>query len=121
MKTILTLLRMVLEINNFEFNGQLYLQVGGTAMGARVAPTTLEPWGQREPLSTYPPGILPLAPFSPPLNPLSPWTTLLIGQVDHSNFIFKFSVFPLCFPSHAKDFSYDTFLGIVIVMLFYVF
>lgn len=37
--TIATLLRMVLEFNNFEFNGQHYLQVGGTAMGTRVAPT----------------------------------------------------------------------------------
>lgn len=37
--TITTLLRMVLEMNNFQFNGQHYLQVGGTAMGTRVAPT----------------------------------------------------------------------------------
>lgn len=37
--TIVTLLRMVLEMNNFQFNGQHYLQIGGTAMGTRVAPT----------------------------------------------------------------------------------
>lgn len=30
---------MVLGMNNFEFNGNHYLQVGGTAMGTRVAPT----------------------------------------------------------------------------------
>lgn len=37
--TITPLLRMVLEMNNFEFNGQHYLQIRGTAMGTRVAPT----------------------------------------------------------------------------------
>ena len=37
--SLLTLLKMVLEFNNFEFNGTHYLQVGGTAMGTRVAPT----------------------------------------------------------------------------------
>ena len=37
--TLLSLLRMVLEMNNFQFNGKNYLQVGGTAMGTRVAPT----------------------------------------------------------------------------------
>ena len=37
--TLLTLLKMVLEMNNFQFNGENYLQVGGTAMGTRVAPT----------------------------------------------------------------------------------
>lgn len=36
---ILALLRMVLTLNNFKFNGKHYLQVGGTAMGTRVAPT----------------------------------------------------------------------------------
>ncbi len=36
---ILKLLEMVLHKNNFEFNGQNYLQVGGTAMGTKVAPT----------------------------------------------------------------------------------
>ena len=38
-KTVLTLLKMVLELNNFDFNGEHFLQVGGTAMGTRVAPT----------------------------------------------------------------------------------
>ena len=37
--SILHLLKMVLELNNFQFNGKHYLQVGGTAMGTRVAPT----------------------------------------------------------------------------------
>ena len=37
--SLLTLLKMVLELNNFQFNGQNYLQIGGTAMGTRVAPT----------------------------------------------------------------------------------
>lgn len=36
---VLELLKMVLTMNNFRFNGQNYLQVGGTAMGTRVAPT----------------------------------------------------------------------------------
>ena len=30
---------MVLTRNNFQFNGEQYLQIGGTAMGTRVAPT----------------------------------------------------------------------------------
>lgn len=37
--TISRLLELVLEKNNFSFNGRHYLQVGGTAMGTRVAPT----------------------------------------------------------------------------------
>lgn len=37
--TITTLLKTVLEMNNFQFNGQHYLEIGGTAMGTRVAPT----------------------------------------------------------------------------------
>lgn len=36
---IMTLLRFVLTLNNFRFNDRHYLQVGGTAMGTRVAPT----------------------------------------------------------------------------------
>ena len=36
--SILRLLRMVLTMNNFEFNGSNYLQVGGTAMGTKTAP-----------------------------------------------------------------------------------
>lgn len=38
-RIITTLLKLVLQMNNFEFNGQQYLQVGGAAMGMRVAPT----------------------------------------------------------------------------------
>ena len=37
-KTIITLLEMVLSMNNFTFNGDNYLQVGGTAMGTKAAP-----------------------------------------------------------------------------------
>lgn len=37
--SILKLLEMVLSLNNFKFNGQNYLQVVGTAIGTRVAPT----------------------------------------------------------------------------------
>ena len=37
--SILSLLKMVLEFNNFQFNNNHFLQVGGTAMGTRVAPT----------------------------------------------------------------------------------
>ena len=37
--TLLTLLKMVLEMNNFQFNSENFLQIGGTAMGTRVAPT----------------------------------------------------------------------------------
>jgi hypothetical protein len=38
-QSVLHLLKLVLELNNFEFNGQHYSQVGGTAMGTRVAPS----------------------------------------------------------------------------------
>ena len=37
--SLVHLLRMVLEKNNFQFNGTNYLQIGGTAMGTRVAPS----------------------------------------------------------------------------------
>ena len=37
--SILKLLELVLTKNNFDFNGKHYLQVNGTAMGTRVAPT----------------------------------------------------------------------------------
>ena len=37
--SLLGLLELVLTRNNFRFNGKDYLQVGGTAMGTRVAPT----------------------------------------------------------------------------------
>jgi hypothetical protein len=33
------LLELVLHCNHFEFNNKLYLQIGGTAMGTRVAPS----------------------------------------------------------------------------------
>ncbi len=36
---ILKMLEMVLHKNNFEFNGENFLQVGDTAMGTKVAPT----------------------------------------------------------------------------------
>ena len=36
---ILKLLEMVLKMNNFQFNDKNYLQINGTAMGTRVAPT----------------------------------------------------------------------------------
>ena len=38
-ESILQLLTAVLSKNNFDFNGKHYLQIGGTAMGTRVAPT----------------------------------------------------------------------------------
>ena len=37
--SLLDLLRMVLKKNNFQFNGTHYLQIGGTAMGTRLAPS----------------------------------------------------------------------------------
>ena len=37
--SIIELLTMVLTKNNFDFNNQHYLQVGGTAMGTRLAPS----------------------------------------------------------------------------------
>ena len=36
---LVQLLKMVLTFNNFEFNNNQYLQVGGTAMGTRLAPS----------------------------------------------------------------------------------
>ena len=38
-KTILEPLKLVLHKNNFQFNGEHYLQIGGTAMGTKVAPS----------------------------------------------------------------------------------
>ena len=38
-KSLIELLKIVLTKNNFQFNGQNYLQLGGTAMGTRVAPS----------------------------------------------------------------------------------
>ncbi len=37
--SIMRLLELVLRKNNFEFNGKHYLQIAGTAMGTRVAPS----------------------------------------------------------------------------------
>ena len=38
-KSVLELLKLVLNCNNFEFNGKHYKQIKGTAMGTKVAPT----------------------------------------------------------------------------------
>ena len=38
-RSLMKLLDCVLHMNNFEFNDENYLQVGGTAMGSRVAPS----------------------------------------------------------------------------------
>ncbi len=37
--SIRNLLTAILHMNNFQFNGKKYLQVGGTAMGTRLAPS----------------------------------------------------------------------------------
>jgi hypothetical protein len=37
--SLIELLRLVLTKNNFSFNGNYFLQVGGTAMGTKVAPS----------------------------------------------------------------------------------
>ena len=37
-QTLAKLLTLVLQCNNFEFNGQHYLQVQGTAMGTKMVP-----------------------------------------------------------------------------------
>ena len=37
--TLVKLLELVLTKNNFQFNGVTFLQVGGTAMGTKVAPS----------------------------------------------------------------------------------
>ena len=37
-RTLIELLEMVLTMNNFTFNGDHYIQVGGTAMGTKAAP-----------------------------------------------------------------------------------
>ena len=38
-ETLVKLLEFVLKFNNFQFDGKDYLQVGGTAMGTKVAPS----------------------------------------------------------------------------------
>ena len=53
---ILTMLRKVLTMNNFEFAGRHFLQVGGTAMGTKVAPSfanTYMGWFERNHVYTY--------------------------------------------------------------------
>ena len=37
-QSIITLLRLILTLNNFQFNGTNYIQIAGTAMGTRMAP-----------------------------------------------------------------------------------
>ena len=37
--SLVQLLELVLKLNNFQFNGDNYLQIGGTAMGTRLAPS----------------------------------------------------------------------------------
>ncbi len=37
--SLINLLELVLTLNNFQFNGDNYLQIGGTAMGTKVAPS----------------------------------------------------------------------------------
>jgi len=38
-QSLIWLLKLTLRLNNFEFNGNHYLQIGGTAMGTRLAPS----------------------------------------------------------------------------------
>ncbi len=38
-ESLAKLLDLILKLNNFQFNGENFLQVGGTAMGTRVAPS----------------------------------------------------------------------------------
>ena len=45
---ICRLLWLVLTKNNFDFNGKHYLQIGGTAMGTRLAPTYGSIFGKRD-------------------------------------------------------------------------
>ena len=53
---LVTLLDKVLKCNNFEFNGRHFLQVGGTAMGTKVAPSyanTFMGWYEEKFVYTY--------------------------------------------------------------------
>ena len=53
---LLKLLKKVLHCNNFDFNGRHYLQVGGTAMGTKVAPAyanTFMGWFEDTHVYTY--------------------------------------------------------------------
>ena len=38
-ETLLELLKLVLQCNNFEFNDKKYIQIQGTAMGTKMAPS----------------------------------------------------------------------------------
>ena len=53
---LLKLLKKVLHCNNFDFNGRHFLQVGGTAMGTKVAPAyanTFMGWFEESHVYTY--------------------------------------------------------------------
>ena len=59
--SLLQALEMVLTMNNFEFNGNHYIQVGGTAMGTKVAPSFANTFmGQFEETHIYTHPIKPL-------------------------------------------------------------
>ena len=54
--SLISLLRMVVTMNNFDFAGRHYLQVGGTAMGTKVAPSfanTFMGWFENIYVETY--------------------------------------------------------------------
>ena len=58
---LVELLEKVLTRNNFDFNGKHYLQVGGTAMGTKVAPAyanTFMGWYEETHVYTYPKQLL---------------------------------------------------------------
>ena len=53
---LLSLLNKVLKCNNFDFDGKHFLQVGGTAMGTKVAPSyanTFMGWFEETHVYTY--------------------------------------------------------------------
>ena len=55
-ESLITMLDMVLHMNNFDFAGRHYLQVGGTAMGTKVAPSfanTFMGWFEAKFVYTY--------------------------------------------------------------------
>ena len=56
-QTLLDLLEFILKKNNFQFNGTNYLQISGTAMGTKVAPSYANLFMsklEKEMLETYP-------------------------------------------------------------------
>ena len=58
---LIHLLKLVLTKNNFQFNGENYLQVGGTAMGTKVAPSFANTFmGKFETKFVYPYKLQPL-------------------------------------------------------------